>query len=417
MIVVGLMSGTSMDGVDAAIIETDGTDNLLKHIAHNAIEYEPQFRMLLKATEYAIRSSYEESKLDIVKRTNANFERHLRAYLSYLKISDVEKTITDMRDAYGLTIEEIIRHSAELHYNAIVTVTQKAGLTVNEIDLIGYHGQTFLHKPEDKISLVLHDGKYIAEKTGVTTITDFRNNDVMLGGQGAPFAPIYHLALAARDNMIPCAVVNCGGIGNITAITSDNPDDLIGFDTGPGNALIDKLVSTKTNGKESMDLDGKYGMRGTPDMQIVKNLYESSIIKNDQNYFDMKPPKALDIGEIKLPSKIESLSLEDACATLAYFTADSIISSQKWLSQKPKTWILAGGGWKNPTTLKFFKELAGPDCSVKTATEAGWNADSMEAELIAYIAVLSMHQKPISFPGTTSVPHPASGGVWFLGNG
>jgi anhydro-N-acetylmuramic acid kinase len=411
MIVVGLMSGTSMDGIDAAIIETDGTPNLLKHIAHSAIEYDPTFRTLLKATEYAIRTSYEESKLDIVKRTNANFEKHLRAYLADLKVPDVEKTIANIRNTYGLTIEEIVRHSAELHYNAILALTQRAGLTMNEIDLIGYHGQTFLHKPENKISLVLHDGKYIAEKTGVTTITDFRTQDVMMGGQGAPFAPIYHLALAARDNMIPCAVVNCGGIGNITAITSDNPDDLIGFDTGPGNALIDKIVRTKTNGKESMDLDGKYGMRGTPDMQIVKKLYASSIIKNGQNYFDMKPPKALDIGEIKLLAELERLPLEDACATLAYFTADSIISSQKWLSQKPKTWILAGGGWKNPTILKFFKELAGPDCRVKTATEAGWNSDSMEAELIAYLAILSLHQKPLSFPSTTSVPHPTTGGV------
>lgn len=415
MLSIGLMSGTSMDGVDAALIETDGSQTVLREIAHHFIPYEPSFKMLLKATELAIRSEYSISKNNILERSSARLEEYIVLYLKSLQVGDIDSVISEMRNTCDITIEGVIKHSAHIHYMAVEQLLAKSGSKTSDIGVIGYHGQTFLHKPDEKISIILSDGEYIARRSGIKTVVDFRSADVAAGGKGAPFAPIYHLALSIRDKKLPCAVVNCGGIGNITALTSEDESQLVGFDTGPGNALIDKIVRIKTNGAEVMDLDGKYGLKGVVHEDLLPKLYDFSIVLDGQNYFAVQPPKALDIGDINFIPEILDISLEDACATLAAFTADSILSSTKWLERAPLNWILAGGGWKNPVILKEFKSRAikfgGTEVVVQTAIEAGWDADAIEAQLMAYLAVRSLNGAPISFPGTTSVPMPMTGGV------
>lgn len=183
--------------------------------------------------------------------------------------------------------------------------------------------------------------------------------------------------------------------------------------------MISFLINSqrnRTQGKEHMDVDGKYGNQGKVNETVMKALYEKSILKDGVSYFTMKPPKSLDIGDLQHIPEIDSLSLEDACATLAAFTADCIISSLT--SPVPSLWILCGGGWYNPVIRKSLtsKLVAkyGERINVKSADEMGWNNQSMEAHIFAYLAVLSINNKPISIPTTTGVSHPMHGGDCYL---
>ena len=207
--------------------------------------------------------------------------------------------------------------------------------------MIGYHGQTLFHSPANKISLQIGSGSQLAELTGITVINDFRSNDIHHGGQGAPFAPLYHQALAVRDKKYPLVVVNCGGIANISEITGPDENSLFGFDTGPGNGLIDRYVKQQTQGKEHMDLNGQYGVEGVVDETLLNLLYEKSLTVRGENFFQMSPPKSLDIGDLTLIPEINLLSLQDACATLEAFTADTIARSTSYFQQpQPQHWIL-----------------------------------------------------------------------------
>ena len=364
MISIGLMSGTSMDGIDASLMETDG-ETVIKEISSISIPYSSEIKNILKNAEAIIRSSH-------------------------------------------VTSDDAIKLSTTLHIQAVQALLDKSGHNAKNIDIIGYHGQTMYHNPEKKISIILGDGKRMAKELGIKVVNDFRANDIELGGRGAPFAPLYHLALARRDNKIPVAVVNCGGIANITIINDDNPEHMVAYDTGPGNGMIDRLVKLHTNGKEHMDEDGKYGSKGKVHHDILKILYEKSTFKNGKNFFTQQGPKALDINDMQLIPEFENLSIEDACRTLEAFTADSIVRSIK--GPLPHHWILAGGGWNNPIILQELKErLKG--MNVMTADEVGWNSASLEAQIFAYFAVRSIKKLPLSFPGTTGVPHPISGGT------
>jgi anhydro-N-acetylmuramic acid kinase len=269
------------------------------------------------------------------------------------------------------------------------------------------------------ISIAMGDGAALATDLQITVVNDFRREDVAAGGQGAPFAPLYHQALSIRDNQIPLAVVNCGGIANITVIPNDNPEDLIAFDTGPGNALLDQLVKQRTHGEDSFDKDGQYAKQGRIHENVLEALYQETLIKNGKNYFDQLPPKSLDYGDLKLISALNTLSLPDACHTLAAFTADSIVRSLALLpsvaDNLPKHWVLAGGGWKNPVIYQAFKQRLqaklGSDTTVYHADDIGWSTQYMEAEIFAYLAVRRLNNQPISFPGTTRVPFPLTGGT------
>jgi anhydro-N-acetylmuramic acid kinase len=425
---IGLMSGTSMDGIDAALIETDGTPQHLRPLGHCGMHYDPAFRTLLKAAEYTVRqhqgdwdaavTAYPHGIMNYLRDCFGILETDLTS--EYAALSTYAKN-----NHFSISMAGVIAHSTQLHAELVKKLLDKTGLTARDIAVIGYHGQTLFHQPNKGISIIMGDGQGLAKASQIAVVHDFRREDVAAGGQGAPFAPLYHQALAVRDQKIPLAVVNCGGISNITLIPSDDPHDLIGFDTGPGNALLDQLVKQRTKGQESFDKDGQYGKKGQVDDTVFSALYKESIVKSGENYFLKTPPKSLDYGDLKPISALSGLSLADACCTLAAFTADSIVRSLDLVQHKkqaelitPKHWVLAGGGWKNPVIREAFEhrlqKQCGSDVQIFSADDLGWSSQYMEAEIFAYLAVRRLNEQPISFPGTTGVPKPLSGGTVHL---
>lgn len=416
------MSGTSMDGIDAALLETDGSPHAIKNLGYTSISYDPRFKILLKAAEYSVRKYAGD-----VAKAKIYYLQDIEEYIAKILQTTTHNKIAELSNyLYGsensnfqLTFESVIQHSTQLHAMAVKKLLSETGYKAHQIDVVGFHGQTLFHRPSIKTSVVVGNGQYLADDLGITVVNDFRAHDVANGGHGAPLAPLYHQALAIRDNKIPLAVVNCGGIANITLVNNSNEVDLIAYDTGPGNGLIDQLIRQRTHGKENMDTDGRYGKNGKVDEQVLKALYAKAIIKDGKNYFFSKPPKSLDIGDMQLISELDALSLEDACATLEVFTADSIIHSLKLLNIKlPQHWVLAGGGWNNPVILQELKTRLnkefGSSVQVFTADQMGWNSQAMEAEIFAYLATRSLKNMPLSVPSTTRVPEPLSGGYAYI---
>ena len=419
MLSIGLMSGTSMDGIDAALLETDGSSHLLKEKGHSSLSYKPAFKLLLKAAEYTFRKFKGQ-----MQAAEAGFEAALHEYLSEelnLSEASLKTTVQDLTKYLApapLSLSAIIQHSTELHAQVVNDLIAKSSFQRGEIDVIGYHGQTMFHQPSEQISVIVGEGQVLANQVGVTVVNDFRRLDLSYGGQGAPFAPLYHQALALRDHKVPLAVVNCGGIANLTLIRNSNPLDLLAFDTGPGNGLIDRLIRKRTAGREAMDKDGHYGKNGTPNPDVLNALYEKAVLQDGRNYFAKAAPKALDSGDLKLIPELESLSLEDACATLEAFTAETIVSSLTLLNTPfPQQWILAGGGWHNPVICQYLvsalKKLDAK-VSILKADEAGWNNQALEAQIFAFHAVRSLKNQALSVPGTTGVIKPVSGGQAYL---
>jgi anhydro-N-acetylmuramic acid kinase len=419
MLSIGLMSGTSMDGINAALIKTNGKASVYE-LAHQTLPYDVEMKLLLKAAEFATR----RSSGDLTAAKNY-FPSAIRDYLK-TEFNFNDATITEKIEQLNqyfhgeknteISFDHIIQRSTELHVEAVNALLKHADYAAQDIQVIGYHGQTLFHNPAAKITIQIGNGKLLAELTGITTVNDFRSHDVAMGGQGAPFAPLYHHALALRDKKYPAAVVNCGGIANITIITDLHETHVMGFDTGPGNGLIDRHVRQRTQNREHMDTNGQYGRQGKVHEDILKLLYEKSIILNDKNFFHMQPPKSLDIGDLQLIPELNTLSLEDACRTLEAFTADSIANSIDFFNNRvPTHWILCGGGWHNPVIkmeleTRLARKINSP-LKIMTADEAGWNSEAMEAQIFAYLAVRSLHQMPISIPGTTRVPRPLTGGL------
>ena len=418
MLSIGLMSGTSMDGIDAALIETDGEFDI-REIADASLDYDSEFQVLLRAAEMAVRQT-----LGDLEKAKPVFESALENYLLNAlgippaEVSDEIIRLTHYFHGHAgtpITLAQVIGRSTELHAELVHTLLKKSGKNAADITVIGYHGQTLFHRPAI-VSLQVGDGKLLAAKCGITVINNFRNKDISAGGQGAPFAPLYHQALAVRDNLIPAAVVNCGGIANITLIMGKQHTDVSGFDTGPGNALIDRYVKRKTNGKEQMDRNGEWGREGQASTAVIEILYDQAIVINQQNYFDLQPPKSLDSGDLHLVAELDELSLQDACATLEAFTADTIVRSIEHLpaANIPLYWILAGGGWNNPVIRSELQARLqakfGATIKIVTAAAAGWTNKALEAQIFAYLAVRSLKNLPISLPSTTRVPAPLSGG-------
>ncbi len=364
---LGLMSGTSMDGVDAALLKTDG-QQVLERLGHHFIPYPAEFTLALKAAEKTVRASQGD--------------------------------ITPFKT--------LIQKSTDYHQQAVETLLAK--IQTSTIDVIGYPGQTLFHAPLLNKSIVIGNAAQLAQHFHCRVVSDFRRQDIEAGGQGAPFAPLYHQALALQTHQpLPLAVVNCGGIANITVITGSTLDDVSGFDTGPGNTLIDALVRERTQGLETCDLNGRYGQQGQVWETWLNTFYEHP-------FFQKSPPKSLDVGDFFLVDGLKELSLADAAATLEALTADSIVHSIDWLEKPyPLTWILTGGGWHNPIILTQFqyrlKKRLGNTVQIKTAEAVGWNSASLEAELFAYLAVRSLRGLPLSVPKTTGVNRAMTGGT------
>ena len=356
---MGLMSGTSMDGIDVALIETDGEDALTRGPSMTMPYNEEQRAALSEALSHA---------RGIVRR--ADRPGNLTA---------TERMVT------------------ELHAAAVHAFCRKKGIKRETIDVIGFHGQTVLHRPSQRLTVQLGDGPLLVELATRPVVYDLRAVDVAAGGQGAPLVPVYHRALAARIEARPVAVLNIGGVGNVTWIGGDGR--LMAFDTGPGNAMIDDLVKRRLG--EPHDKDGALAAKGKVQDEYVKEYLRHS-------FFAAPPPKSLDRnafpGEL-----VDTLSTEDAAATLTAFTAAAIAKAREHLPEEPKLWIVCGGGRKNKTLMAM---LAGRvENAVVPAEAAGLDGDAIEAEAWAYLAVRSLRGLPITFPGTTGVCEPLTGGV------
>jgi len=395
---IGLMSGTSMDGIDAALIETDGK-TMITAMGHYSLTYDKNMQLYLKAAERAVR------------RYAGNITLAKKHYPDIL----TEYVTEELKITHSLPVmdfSEVENQSTQLHYAAVNALLQQMQLKPTEIDVIGYHGQTLFHSPALKISIQMGDGRWLAQKTGIPVVNHFREADILAGGQGAPFAPLYHYALALRDHQFPLVVINCGGIANITVMSEPHEHGLQGFDTGPGNGLVDRFVQQRTHGQYAMDKDGHFGRKGKMHQDVLERLYEKSIKTDRENYFCRKPPKSLDIGELQLIPELDALSIEEGCATLEAFTADTIVNS---IPPHITKCILAGGGWHNPVIRaeldKRLRKKCGENLFVAIADEIGWNSQAMEAELFAYLAVRRILGLPTSFPGMTGVREPLSGGV------
>ena len=430
MMSIGLMSGTSMDGIEAALLETDGSPNLLRSLGHISEAYDPRFKILLKSAEYAVKKyegNVEKAKIYYTEAIYAYIKAAFNIPENTKTAIHIEQTILGLSrylegtnsPQLNITFDRIVEHATTLHARAVKKLLKAQKIKASQVDIIGYHGQTLFHNPARKISIVVGNGQPLAQELGITVVNDFRSRDIEAGGCGAPFAPLYHYALALRDNRVPIAIVNCGGISNISLILNGHEEDVLGFDTGPGNALIDRLVRLRTQGQENMDTDGQYGKQGRVDKTVLAQLFEKAIFKFDQNYLLKIPPKSLDYNDMVLIPELESLSLSDACATLEAFTAETIVNSLDLLSGNralalPKLWVLAGGGWHNPVILKALQDCLklklGTNLKICRADEIGWSNQAMEAEIFAYFAVRSLQNKPLSLPGTTGVPKPISGG-------
>lgn len=412
---IGTMSGTSMDAVDVVIVISNG-EFIIIEVAHLSIAYSLEFHHLLKVAEYLVC----KCQGDMSQAYHMDFASVFIEYFTEVIKLSKEKILEYWKNAClylnkdlnaHVNFLQIIDHSTFLHEVAIRKVIHNAGLTPSDFDCVGYHGQTLYHNPKNKITIQVGDPQKLADRLNIMIINDFRSRDVALGGQGAPLAPLYHLALAVRDQMLPLAVVNCGGIANISLIPTADYKNLKGYDTGPGNGLIDLFVKQRTNFKESMDYNGKYGLNGVVHPDIIEKLYAKSVLIAGENYFDIMPPKSLDINNLKLIKELDELSIEDGCATLAAFTADSIIKNlDKFASLQPRHWVLAGGGWYNPVIMRELKQRIqtqlGEGHKIFLAQEVGWNNKAIEAQIFAYLAIRVLKHLPISVPETTGVPRP-----------
>jgi anhydro-N-acetylmuramic acid kinase len=279
------------------------------------------------------------------------------------------------------------------HAEAVKTLLAKVG----SADLIGFHGQTILHRPEKGWTWQIGDGALLARETGIDVINDFRTGDVAAGGQGAPLMPLYHAA-RARGQAEPLVVVNIGGVAQVTYICGDT---VLAFDTGPGNAPIDDWMQRHTG--RPVDTDGALAASGTVNEAALRDML-------DHPFFSRVPPKSLDRMDFGMEA-VEGLSPADGAATLTAFTAASLARAAEHFPQAPQNWIVSGGGRHNRTLMAMLKaRVAAP---VMSANDAGWDGDALEAEGFAYLAMRAKRGLPLSLPTTTGVARPMTGGKYW----
>lgn len=285
------------------------------------------------------------------------------------------------------------------HAGAVQALLEKAGMAAADVAWLGFHGHTLLHRPAERRTWQAGDGALLASLTGIPVVADFRSMDVAMGGQGAPLVPLYHLALARHAQLgTPLLVLNLGGVGNVTYIGSADDNNLIAFDTGPGNALIDDWMLRHAGAVH--DDGGKTAARGAVDAECLARLL-------DHPYFNARPPKSLDRNDFTSVA-VDGLSVEDGAATLAAFTAASVARGLSHLPQRPLRCLVCGGGRHNATLMKLLTQHL--NMPVETVEAVGWNGDHLEAEAFAFLAARAVRGLPLSLPGTTGVAKPVSGG-------
>jgi len=264
----------------------------------------------------------------------------------------------------------------------------------DKIDIIGFHGHTIFHDPKNKFTWQIGDSQNLADACGIDVVGDLRKNDVEQGGQGAPLLPLYHKALAHDKNM-PAAFVNIGGVSNITYI---NDEELLAFDCGPGNALLDDFM--KDHFEKDCDEGGALARTGSPDLDMVRKWMENPYFKN-------KPPKSLDRDEWDI-QEIQYLPNADGAATLTHWTVECIKKAVSVCPKQPKICYITGGGRKNAYLMELLEKHL--PCAVEPVEEEGWNGDAIEAEGFAYLAVRSRLGLHITEPDTTGAPKKLKGG-------
>ena len=367
MVSIGLMSGTSMDGIDVALIKSDG-ENIIERGPSLEIEY-----------DVATRRAIEQGLVDAL-------------------------SISDNREARPGNLKSLESLITAQHADAVDTFLSVNNISATEIDVIGFHGQTVLHRPQNKLTVQLGDGAMLAKKANISVVYDMRAADMVANGQGAPLVPVYHQVLASLlpaefEDKWPVAFVNIGGISNITFVPRNG--DLVAFDTGPGNALIDQWVQSVAG--VPFDQGGKIASEGGIDL-VMLDRYLSA------QYFSKTLPKSLDRNDFQPPSP-EEIELADGARTLARLTAEAIFFASDLLPCKPELWIICGGGRKNEMMMSDLGELAKQSGStVISAEQAGFDGGAMEAEAFAYLAIRSLKNLPLTFPDTTGCEAPTAGG-------
>ncbi len=356
---IGLMSGTSLDGVDAALIETDGK-GIVRPIGFVSAAYPTELRDDLRAC-------FGRAELD---EHGKNAEREMT------------------------------------HFHAALVLQLMEKFPQAKPSLIGFHGQTILHDTGAGRTVQIGDGELLAAETGIDVVYDFRSADMHASGQGAPLAPIYHAARARQEKINrPVSFLNIGGVANITWV-GEGEDELVAFDTGTGNALMDDYA--KEHLGVDYDPDGSFASTGTVD-EIAMIGWMT------QEYFKTAPPKSLDRNEWDiaemgpLAKGLIGLAPQDGLATLLEFSAQGVLKAFDHLPQPPEAIYVSGGGRHNTTLMKRLAEIL--PCEVHNVDVLGWDGDATEAECFAYLAVRSKLGLPISFPGTTGVAEPLTGGV------
>ncbi len=367
---IGLMSGTSMDGIDLAVVASDGADLVERGPSH-FVPYDAAFRRRIEA-------SLEEAK-SIVERTERPGD-----------LAALEREIT-------------LRHAA-----AVEAFRSSLSGRWADVALIGFHGQTVLHRPERGLTVQLGDGALLADRTGLAVVHDMRANDMLHGGQGAPLVPAYHAALARSlppdlRAKPPVAFVNIGGISNVTWVPGEG--DPVAFDSGPGNALIDQWVSRE--GGLPFDENGMIASEGG----VVRAVVEAYLASP---FFSRPAPKSLDRNDFTL-DKVPGLELADGARTLAAVSAEAILRAAEHMPAVPKLWIVCGGGRKNPHIVGDLRRGAERQGGVVIlAEDAGLDGDAMEAEAWAYLAIRARRGLPLTFPTTTGCRLPVTGGALSL---
>jgi len=363
VLAVGLMSGTSQDGVDVALIDSDG-ERIAQLGATACRPYSKTERTLLRrATAAAVNLSERTARPGVVAKA--------------------ERLINDA------------------HAEAVESFLAANGLQRGEVAVIGFHGQTLLHRPEQRFTLQIGDGGALAARLAIPVVYDFRAADVAAGGQGAPLAPVFHRALVRRlQHASPIAVLNLGGVANVTYIDGE---ELIACDTGPGNALLDDFLRLRTGAP--LDTDGRIAASGTIDEKMIERLLVHP-------FFALPPPKSLDRNAFRgwVCDTLDGIDVENGAATLTALTAAAAARIVPHLPRPPANWIVAGGGTRNPTLLRMLTERLAP-ARVESAHAVGWSVDSLEAQAFAYLAVRSLRGLPITFPATTGAPRSLTGGV------
>jgi anhydro-N-acetylmuramic acid kinase len=357
---IGLMSGTSLDGVDVALIETDG--KMVKAFGPSGYRPYTDFerRLLLQALTEAVHLEAREARPGI--------------------LLEAERVVT------------------AAHAEAVAAFKAQNRIASEDIDIVGFHGQTVLHRPAEKMTVQIGDACALAKAIHIPVMHDFRAADVAAGGQGAPLLPVYHRALAqslGREG--PIVVLNIGGVANITYIDGDT---LIACDTGPGNALLDDFMNRTTG--QRFDCDGRMAAQGRVDTAWIAEALKDP-------FFALPPPKSLDRNDFA-KRILRDASPTDGAATLTAFTVAAVARIVPLLPKRPKSWVVAGGGARNLTMMRMLREKLHPE-SVEAADALGWSTDAIEAQAFGFLAARGLKGLPLSYPATTGVPIPMTGGI------